>query len=128
MTFSHQRSAAGVRVGGLRVSFAGVAGGVVPGFGAGVPAPGAAGVATGGGWGGSAVPGGVVPGGVVPGGVVVAPLRAESAGPCGPGVLADVLVVEDGDPASCWNSTGVRGATLSPARRSGPGATAPAAA
>ncbi|MEV6582225.1 hypothetical protein AB0M92_29115 [Streptomyces sp. NPDC051582] len=135
MTLSHHRSAAWARVGGLRVRFAGVLGGVVPGVGAGGFE--VVGGCAGGGWGGCALPGGVA--GDPPG--------AEPAALLGSGVPGDVLPVEadaeaepDAEPdaaaeveaagpsPSGRSSTADRGGTLSPGRRSGPGATAPAAA
>ncbi|MEJ8643553.1 hypothetical protein WKI68_23610 [Streptomyces sp. MS1.HAVA.3] len=145
VTRSHQRSAAGARVGVDSVSRAGVAGGgaggVVPGLvggpaglvgEVGVPGPvGVPGVP-----GVFGVPGAVVvrpgpagaPGGLAepPGPVLAAPPGVEPPGDPDPGALADVLDDAEDPPAadgppSCWNSTRPCGATFSPHPVRGPG-------
>ncbi|MFK0218504.1 hypothetical protein ACIQWN_09985 [Streptomyces vinaceus] len=121
VTFSHHRSDAWARVGGPSVRFAGVLGGVVPGAGTGAGGFDVVGGCAGGGWGGCALPGAVAGD----------PPPAEAAALLGAGVPGDVLPVEAagaGPSPSGRSSTGDCGGTLSPARRSGPGATAPAAA
>ncbi|MGW8783165.1 hypothetical protein ACWGNM_34625 [Streptomyces sp. NPDC055796] len=136
VTFSHQRSAAAVRVGVLRARLAGVLGavgpdgvpggapGVVPGAvpGPGAEDPGVDGARAGGAWVGEG-------GCVVPGAAAGDPPWAEAAEPLGIGAPGAVLPAGGGEPSpSCCSSTADPGGTLSPARRSGPGATAPAAA